>query len=252
MLKEIPQKPREFDEMAPVLLAREQNAKAMSLSPVKLLLSKRLENPSVGNGSAIEPNALLTEPMFLRALCLERKRAERSRKLFVLMVLDPGESFQNGNGNNVRGRIVPAVLSSIRETDIAGWYKEHSALGVIFAELGTAEKKCILTALRAKITAALRSNLRAEELDNIHISFHCFPEDPEDRETGPPTIAKLYPDLVQRDESRKLSRVIKRAMDVAGSSMAFIILLPIFLAISSAIKLSSSGPILFRQKRIGQ
>src|SRR5207245_8980864 len=41
---------------------------------------------SRGNGSLGEPPGLLPEPMFLRALCLERKRAERSRKLFMLML----------------------------------------------------------------------------------------------------------------------------------------------------------------------
>ena len=45
---------------------------------------------------------------------------------------------------------------------------------------------------------------------------------------------------------------LKRAMDVLGSSLALVLLSPIFLAIAIAIKLSSPGPILFRQKRIGQ
>jgi lipopolysaccharide/colanic/teichoic acid biosynthesis glycosyltransferase len=62
----------------------------------------------------------------------------------------------------------------------------------------------------------------------------------------------LYPDLVQRDEARKLSQGVKQAIDAVGSLMALIILSPIFLAIAIAIKLSSPGPILFRQKRIGQ
>src|SRR5713101_9489701 len=107
----------------------------MNLPRVKLLRSKT--NPSSGNGSLNELHGLLPEPMFLRALCLERKRAERSRKLFVLMLLDPGIPFQNANGDNVHNKkTVATILSSIRETDIAGWYKENSALGIIFAELG--------------------------------------------------------------------------------------------------------------------
>ena len=64
-------------------------------------------------------------------------------------------------------------------------------------------------------------------------------------------MAPLYPDLVQRDEATRVSRMIKRAIDVVGSAMALIILSPIFLAIAVAIKLSSPGPILIRQKRIG-
>ena len=41
-------------------------------------------------------------------------------------------------------------------------------------------------------------------------------------------------------------------MDIVGSSLALITLSPLFLAIAVAIKLSSPGPVLFRQVRIGQ
>src|SRR5256885_9395357 len=104
------------------------------LSRAKLGSAERLEH---------EPQGLLSEPMFLRALCLERKRAERSRKPFVLMLLDSGQPFLNGNGSNLRSKAVAALLSSIRETDIPGWYKDDAVLGVIFSELGTADKKSI-------------------------------------------------------------------------------------------------------------
>jgi len=222
--------------------------KPTGLSAVKRLFS----TAKLASYDRLETSGLQPEPTFLRALCLERKRAERSRRPFVLMFLDPGKPFLNGNGNNLLNKTVSAILSSIRETDIAGWYKEHSALGVIFAEFGAADKKSVLSALRARLTAALRCNLRPEELNHIDISFHWFPEDSEDHDTGPPTIAKLYPDLLQPDQARTVSRMIKRAVDVVGSSMALIILSPLFLAIAVAIKRSSPGPILFRQKRVGQ
>jgi lipopolysaccharide/colanic/teichoic acid biosynthesis glycosyltransferase len=214
----------------------------MWLSKARLRSYERLE----------ELHGLLPEPMFLRALCLERKRAERSRKLFVLMLVEARKPLQNGNEANVLDKTVSAIYSSIRETDLVGWYRLNLVLGVIFTELGAADKESILTALRAKVTGALQSKLRTGELNHIHISFYCFPEDSEDGETGLPTTPKLHPDLAQREEARTVSRGIKRAMDIAGSSMALIILAPIFLTIAVAIKLSSPGPVLFRQKRIGQ
>src|SRR5207253_3114836 len=85
-------------------------------------------------------DALVPETMFRRALCLERKRAERSRKLFALMLLEAGEPFQNGNGDNALHKTASSIIASIRETDIAGWYQEPSTVGVIFAELGAADK----------------------------------------------------------------------------------------------------------------
>jgi lipopolysaccharide/colanic/teichoic acid biosynthesis glycosyltransferase len=211
-----------------------------------------LVSPEVTMNSSALKRLLLPESMFLRALCLERKRAERSRRLFVLMLLDPGESALGARGNNALDKTVSALFSAIRETDVAGWYKDDSLLGVIFSELGPADKKSILTALHAKVTAALRSNLKTDELTHVGISFHCFPEDREDYDTGFRASATLYPDLAKRDEATRASRVTKRAIDVLGSAMALVLLSPILLAIAAAIKLSSSGPILFRQKRIGQ
>src|SRR5256886_15072365 len=147
----------------------------MALPPIKGLFS--MANLGSYELMENEPQAILSEPMLLRALCLERKRAERSRKPFVLMLLVQGGPSHNGNGVGALNKTVSAIVASIRETDVAGWYKEHSALGVIFAELGPADTKSILTALRAKVTAALRSNLPAEALNHLHLSFHCFPED---------------------------------------------------------------------------
>ena len=44
---------------------------------------------------------------------------------------------------------------------------------------------------------------------------------------------------------------IKRAFDLVASGLAIILLSPIFLALSLAVKLTSFGPILFKDKRIG-
>ena len=65
-------------------------------------------------------------------------------------------------------------------------------------------------------------------------------------------IPTLYPDLSQRDDGRKLFRVLKRVMDIAGSFLALLFFSPIFLALALAVKASSKGPIFFRQRRIGQ
>jgi lipopolysaccharide/colanic/teichoic acid biosynthesis glycosyltransferase len=46
--------------------------------------------------------------------------------------------------------------------------------------------------------------------------------------------------------------VVKRSIDVASSALALILCSPLFLAIAVAIKVSSKGPVLFKQKRVGQ
>jgi exopolysaccharide biosynthesis polyprenyl glycosylphosphotransferase len=188
--------------------------------------------------------------MFLRALRLERKRAERSRKPFVLMLLELAGPAPSGKGN-LLNQAVPALLSSIRETDIAGWHQENAALGVIFAELGVTPPESPLAALHARVIGLLQSVLRAEELARIRITFHCFPESWGQSDTGL-KVEKLYPDVVKTDESRQMSRALKRSIDVLGSALGLLLLSPVFAVIALAIKLSSPGPVLFRQKRIGR
>ena len=201
-------------------------------------------------GLPIEGHELLPEPMFLRALSLERRRAERSKKRFILMVVSNAPGAQNDDGA-VLARSVDAILAAIRDTDVAGWYQDQAALGVIFTEMGSGESKAIVGALRAKVTAALGANLDAAELASVHITLHSFPEDLGNAE-GWPSIEKLYPDLEQRNESRKAPRAVKRAIDILGSAAVLLLLSPVLLLIALAIKLTSPGPILFRQKRVGQ
>ena len=48
------------------------------------------------------------------------------------------------------------------------------------------------------------------------------------------------------------SRLLKRSFDVCGSLAALIVFAPVLAAIAVAIKLSSRGPVLFRQRRVGR
>lgn len=57
---------------------------------------------------------------------------------------------------------------------------------------------------------------------------------------------------VRRYGLTQSSRMLKRGMDLAGSVALLVILAPMLLMIAAAIKLSSQGPVLFRQRRVGQ
>lgn len=50
---------------------------------------------------------------------------------------------------------------------------------------------------------------------------------------------------------RGAGKIIKRAADVAGSGLGLLILSPFFLIIAAAIKLTSKGPVLYHQERLG-
>lgn len=60
-----------------------------------------------------------------------------------------------------------------------------------------------------------------------------------------------YSEIYDYPRNRRLECFLKRALDVTGSLLGMVGLLPFFILIAFAIKLDSKGPVLFKQKRIG-
>ena len=89
---------------------------------------------------------VVDEEAFQRMIAIERKRTERSRKPFLLMLLDAGNHSSERNGKALNS-IVPALLSSTRETDVIGWYKDRATVGVIFTEIVIDDKNSILSTI---------------------------------------------------------------------------------------------------------
>jgi lipopolysaccharide/colanic/teichoic acid biosynthesis glycosyltransferase len=122
----------------------------------------------------------------------------------------------------------------------------------MFTEIAIEDRSSIPGIILARVTDTLRNNLAFEQFNRVSVSFHVFPEDWDHEDQRGPSNPTLYPDLSQRDNSRKVLRVLKRTMDVIGSVMALVCFSPVFVAIALAVKATSNGPILFRQQRIGQ
>jgi exopolysaccharide biosynthesis polyprenyl glycosylphosphotransferase len=196
---------------------------------------------------------ILPEELFLGMLCLERKRAERSGDKFTLILLDARAALQNASTHDILRRITKAADKARRDTDIAGWYKDHAVLGIIFTELRDTEESGTNETLRNKIQRSLAAELTEEELDLVHVSLHTFADDSdEDDSNHDQSNPAFHPDLFHRNQSKRLPLLVKRCMDIVGSAAALIILSPVFAAIAIAIKLGSKGPVLFKQQRIGQ
>lgn len=196
--------------------------------------------------------APLSEKPFTVTLCLERKRAERSGRHFILMLVDASSVFQSGSGDRFPAKVVGAISATIRETDILGWYQADAILGVILTELGETYINSIVNIMKAKVSAVLLRNLTLRQTNEIHLSFHLFPEEWDLQDKSWAADSKLYPDLSSLTRGSAAARIAKRSMDVVGSALAMMLLSPLFLVISAAIKLTSKGPALFRQKRVGQ
>jgi exopolysaccharide biosynthesis polyprenyl glycosylphosphotransferase len=192
---------------------------------------------------------VIAESRFLNAIRQERRRSERSGRPFVLMVAKLQEASENGARSGTLRKLAAAFRSAARETDIIGWYQHDKTLGVIFNELGNAEKDVILDSLKQRASAAIRDNA-CLMMSAVTLTFHYFPED--SKHSGHSTKLDLYPELSRGSWSKRCALAAKRVMDLFVSGLLLVLLLPLLLIIALAIKLTSKGPVLFRQSRIGQ
>jgi lipopolysaccharide/colanic/teichoic acid biosynthesis glycosyltransferase len=200
---------------------------------------------------SVKPEALVPQETFHSMLTLERRRAERSRKPFVLMLVDAHGLPESRKAEKFLRQLTSVVSSLTRETDVVGWYKENVILGVIFTEVSLEGKRHITDILSSKVVSALHKELGRELSSHLIITLHLFPEsgDPEGEE--PIADIKLYPDLSHNRSGRQFPLVVKRFIDVVGSGALLLLLSPILLAIAIAIKLTSQGPVIFEQERLG-
>jgi lipopolysaccharide/colanic/teichoic acid biosynthesis glycosyltransferase len=201
-----------------------------------------------GNAPASE---ILTEEIFLRMISLERKRSERTGRPFVLLLMDTGRKLPSEKNGRLLLEILSALQAATRETDVMGWYEPNSVVGVMFTEI-TPDNNRILSTILSRISEVLRDRLTSEQFSQLKFSFHLFPEEWDTQNPDRPSNPTFYPDLHQRNGLNWVSRGIKRLMDVTGSLVLLLLLSPIFFLIAAAIKLSSPGPVLFRQQRIGE
>ncbi|HTT17829.1 MAG TPA: sugar transferase [Candidatus Sulfotelmatobacter sp.] len=195
---------------------------------------------------------VLGEESFQRTLSIERKRTERSKKPFLLMLLNFGTATLSEGNRRVLGRLISALSDTTRATDIVGWHKEFSVIGVLYTEIIIDDHSSTIKTMMNRVSDTLSRTLTLDQLNQISISFHVFPEPWDGGSFDRPSNPTLYPDFSELDDRRKYQFAVKRTVDVVASGIGLILTAPIFLVIAALVKLSSNGPVFFRQQRIGQ
>jgi lipopolysaccharide/colanic/teichoic acid biosynthesis glycosyltransferase len=191
---------------------------------------------------------LVSELEFRRAIRREKGRTERSRSPFILMLVDAGPWL--ADRPDLLTGMAAAMAASTRDTDIVGWYATGSVLGVIFTEVTRTGVTQQAEVLLERTKLALTRNLSPQASEWIGLSIHICPED-----EGAPGLGPVRPaspiDVEMDGEARVAALFVKRAMDIAGSLTALILFSPVLIAVAIAVKVSSKGPMLFLQNRVG-
>lgn len=183
---------------------------------------------------------------FHQVLYLERKRRERSRRPMLVMLIDNMRIPEEEQDPVIR--TIAHVLASVtRETDVKGWYSEGQVIGVIFTEFNAFDKDEMLK----KIKSGLKRSLPPDQMRLLVFSVHEFPHEAGSQRPELAANPVLYPDVRKKYSVKHRRFFAKRAIDVFGSIVGLVLFSPIFLVIPVLIRLTSPGPVLFRQERLG-
>src|SRR5215475_16211717 len=124
------------------------------------------------NGVALRRGQHLCDQYeFIGLLYLERRRSERSSRPLCLILLNGIDIVDSVIRQSAFDRMFQRLRSSVRETDILGWYDQNNTLAIIFSNLESADDLTIQS-LRTKTSNALAVALTPELLKCIRVSVH--------------------------------------------------------------------------------
>lgn len=153
---------------------------------------------------SIADRSILHEEAFRRMFSLESKRAQRSRKSFLLTLLEMQGQPTSEKSKKMLGKILSLLDSKMRETDATGWYKEDCVVGLMFTEIAAEDRSSILATIMSRLNQTLRSHLTEQQFGQVSISFHLFPEERDERIIKTDGAPPLYADRSVIDEARRV------------------------------------------------
>jgi len=213
--------------------------------------SSRLNSRTAEGRTPVKDCGLVSEECFAEMLHVEQKRTERSRKCLVLILLEFGAELRTDKQPAAIEKVLTGFFHSTRETDVKGWYKTGSTLGVVFTEIAPADVHSVSDLLLKKVRGLLVAAL-AGDASYIELSMRIYPRNWDEKGPDNHSGSALPVELRGGAGKKQRALAVKRSIDVIGSLLALLAFSPLFAAIALAIKLTSKGPILFRQQRVGQ
>lgn len=118
------------------------------------------------------------EEAFRYLLAVERKRAERSGRPFLLLLVTL--QGQGGVGVRIDARVASGLFSGLclrlRETDLIGWYHEGRVAGALLTELGEAARGDVARLIEERIRGVLGDRLPWNVARRLDVRVHQRPE----------------------------------------------------------------------------
>src|SRR6185295_7280577 len=195
---------------------------------------------------------IFDEELFRDTVTRERKRTDRSGLAIVMLLIGVQDNQHESTLALCAG--IADILSAIKsDIDILGWFEQPSIMGLIVPEIEPANLASTCELLESRFRDEITSRFEGDLTERLSVRLRVYPEPQQLGEHEPQTVDPfLYPELHAHQDRIGKFQILKRGIDILGSLALLTILSPLLLAIAGLVKLSSRGPVLFRQVRIGQ
>lgn len=191
-----------------------------------------------------------SQDVFLGTLQAEVRRTERTGRPCVLMLAEAVDRACTEPGS--ADALLLALTRGTRATDVRGWYRDGSVLGIVFTEADAKEVHSAVAVIEARMRAVLAETLTLTQLAAVSLKFLVFPDGRTVKGSASEIEEVLQRESTGHQSGRGAAMACKRIMDIAGSLGALILAAPVFVVIALMVRFSSKGPILFRQSRVGE
>lgn len=177
---------------------------------------------------------------FLEQLRLEKLRAQRSRSALSIILLTLNKEANEESMDMIE--ILHDVRSKTRDTDICGFVNQET-VGILLPDTDETGAKVIYGKLVNGNNYSKFFTTTSTYPDQIFESLvknGCIRQD-------------AYPfELENSRTASELKLLVKRGVDIVGSIIGIVALMPVMLITVLAIKATSPGPVIFRQIRLGK
>jgi lipopolysaccharide/colanic/teichoic acid biosynthesis glycosyltransferase len=192
---------------------------------------------------------LVSQELFRGALIRERKRADRSNQPLGLMLIGLDDCLA-AEPASTWNHVVEALAAAKRQTDVVGWFEHQAAVGVILPEIPGSDRSFIAE-LEERTRRELERRLDAATMNRLSVRTLVHPE-PKLATEGLGPVDPLLRELRPRTSRELVNARLKRGLDFLGSGALLMMLAPMFLVIAALVKLTSRGPVFFKQVRVGE
>jgi lipopolysaccharide/colanic/teichoic acid biosynthesis glycosyltransferase len=183
---------------------------------------------------------LLLKCEFLSRLRIEKRRVDRSKLPLSVVLL----SFRDGAlGERLpTPQFLKLLQKNTRETDIKGWV-DSSVIGLILPDTNEKGVQILVNKILNCNGDKPYSVMVGTYPDDL---FHqLLNGDEEQPDLSPIALDEFF-------EPRKFQKNFKRIMDIMGSVIGLMVCSPLMVITAIAVKLTSPGPIIFKQYRLGK